>query len=159
MIETAQHNPKSPDLINDSASDELSANRTSLSFERTRMSADRTLMSVVRTSLSLISFGFTIHEAFRQFQEKIGGAASEEAARPYGLSLVLLGILMLALGIVGHAGFGRELTGRRKRLHDQQLLHTAVEYRATPTLLIALLLLLIGLAAAAFIIVRAVGAR
>ena len=73
---------------------ELAERRTGMSFQRTRMSADRTLMSVIRTSLSLISFGFTIFQVFQKLREQnvLSGAAP---ARNFGVTLVLLGIVML----------------------------------------------------------------
>jgi putative membrane protein len=133
---------------------ELSSNRTSLSFERTRMSADRTLMSIVRTSLSLISFGFTIYETFHQLAVKGVLETGTEMARRLGVSLLVLGILMLAMGIVSHARFGRQLTARRGRLFGMGLLHTDLKYQATPTFAVAFLLLLIGLTALASIAFR-----
>lgn len=133
---------------------ELASNRTSLSLERTRMSADRTLMSVIRTALSLIGFGFTLYQAFHQLKKLNPTVIGDNAARNFGLALVLLGILMLAMGIFSHAMFGRELTARRGRLFSLTLLRRDIPYRATPTFIIAVLLLLIGLTAAAGIIFR-----
>src|SRR5512144_1915066 len=81
------------------ASLDLSRRNTGMSFQRTRMSADRTLMSVIRTSLSLISFGFTIV----QFFQRLANAAQlEPQARRFGLSLVVIGILMLVAGMAYH---------------------------------------------------------
>jgi putative membrane protein len=134
-----------PKLVGGDAQVELSSNRTSLSFERTRMSADRTLMSTVRTSLSLISFGFTIHEVFSRASNLFPHA--EASGRRLGLSLLSLGILVLVMGLISHTLFDRELGARRRRLHDISLLRRAVEYRATPTYVAALCLLVIGLLA------------
>jgi putative membrane protein len=133
---------------------ELSSNRTSLSIERTRMSADRTLMSVLRTSLALIGFGFTVNQAFRQLHKINPVAVSDEGARNFGLALVLLGILMLSMGIVSHALLDHKITERRGRLFAQGLLHREIRYHATPTFIVAVLLLLIGLAAAGGIVFR-----
>lgn len=134
---------------------ELSSNRTSLSFERTRMSADRTLMSTVRTSLSLIGFGFTIHEAFRQFAQAGGLEGGQLTGRRVGLALLALGVLMLIMGIVGHLRFSRDLTARRSVLVDHHLLRHAIQYSATPTFIAAGLLLLIGISALGAIAFRA----
>src|SRR5262245_17730063 len=87
-----------------SISVDLSSRRTGMSFQRTRMSADRTLMSVIRTSLSLIGFGFTIYQVFQKLYEAQVLKASA-APRRFGESLVFLGIGMLVLGIIYHAGF------------------------------------------------------
>lgn len=141
-------------LIDGDPAVELSSNRTSMSLERTRMSADRTLMSVIRTALSLISFGFTISQAFRQLHKINPAAISDEAARNFGLALVLLGVLMLVMGIFSHALFDHEISGRRVRLFSQGLLRREVRYHATPTFIVAVLLLLIGLAAAGGIVFR-----
>jgi putative membrane protein len=153
MSEIARH-VDTTGLIDGSSSVELSANRTSLSFERTRMSADRTLMSIVRTALSLISFGFTIYQVFSRAVTAKLLPAGDGSARQLGLSLLALGVLMLIMGIVSHAVFGRQLTQRRDRLFSQGLLHSDIQYRATPTFVIALLLLLIGLLAIGSIAIR-----
>lgn len=145
---------KEPDFIAGSASVELSSNRTSLSFERTRMSADRTLMSIVRTSLSLISFGFTIFEAFRQLQRNGALPAGGSAPQNFGTALVLLGIMLLVLGIASHMRFGHHLNDRRARLFSWKLLRTDLKYSATPTFVIAFLLLVVGVVAAIFMAAR-----
>jgi putative membrane protein len=137
--------PKPDDLVCGDPSTELSSNRTSLSFERTRMSSDRTLMSTVRTSLSLISFGFTIHEVFAKGSNLIPAAAG--SGRRLGLALLSLGVLLLVMGILSHSRFDRGLSARRERLHDMQLLRRAVQYRATPTYVTAVLLLAVGVLA------------
>ena len=141
-------------FIAGSPSVELSSNRTSLSFERTRMSADRTLMSIVRTSLSLISFGFTIFEAFRQLQKSGAVPSISSALRNLGLALVSLGVLLLIMGIIGQWKFSSELTKRRERLYGLALLRRTLQYSATPTFIVACVLLLIGVAAISAIAFR-----
>lgn len=143
-----------PALIGGDPSVELSSNRTSLSFERTRMSSDRTLMSTVRTSLSLIGFGFTLHEVFAKGAAIIPGA--NETGRNLGLALLGMGILLLILGIQGHARFDRGLDQRRDILHDRGLLRRAAHFQRTPSYLIALALLAVGIAALASITWRMV---
>ncbi|NBW07411.1 MAG: DUF202 domain-containing protein [Caulobacteraceae bacterium] len=141
-------------FIAGSPSVELSSNRTSLSFERTRMSADRTLMSIVRTSLSLISFGFTIFEAFRQLQKSGAVPSISSGPRNLGMALVSLGVLLLVMGIVSHMHFGRGLNSRRERLYGAHLLHSDIHYSATPTFVIAFLLLAVGVVSIAFMAAR-----
>ena len=143
-----------PDRIEGDSSVELSSNRTSLSFERTRMSADRTLMSTLRTSLSLIGFGFTIYEAFHQAANAGVLPIGDDLARNLGLALFGLGIVMLALGVLGHWRFSFALTERRERLYGMSLLRRDLRYRATPTLVISFLLLLIAVATLAGIVFR-----
>jgi putative membrane protein len=130
----------------DRISVELSSRRTGMSFQRTRMSADRTLMSVIRTSLSLITFGFTIFETF----QKILGREHPRStlpARNFGIALVALGIGMLVLGIIYHLLFMVGLRKERKAMKASGLIHGESHFPASLTLITALALLLIGVAA------------
>jgi putative membrane protein len=134
-----------PDLKFD-VSTELAARRTGMSFQRTRMSADRTLMSVIRTSLSLIGFGFTIAQVFQKLREQdvITKAA---APRNFGLALVGLGIVLLVLGIVYHVQFMVGLRHLRESMRAEGLIHGESSFPVSLTLITALILLAIGLAA------------
>lgn len=125
---------------------ELAERRTGMSFQRTRMSADRTLMSVIRTSLSLISFGFTIFQVFQKLRDQnlLSGAAP---ARNFGVTLVLLGIAMLVFGIVYHLQFMLELRTLRKTMAAEGLVHGESRFPPSLTLITAVILLLIGVAA------------
>lgn len=128
------------------ASTELAARRTGMAFQRTRMSADRTLMSVIRTALSLIGFGFTIFQFFRKLKEA-ELLASTHAPRNFGEALVLLGILMLALGIVYHLLFMRGLRRTREEMVSTGLVHGQSIFPPSLTLGTALVLLSIGVTA------------
>jgi putative membrane protein len=125
---------------------ELSSRRTGMSFQRTRMSADRTLMSVIRTSLSLISFGFTIYQVFQKLRDQnvLTGAAS---ARNFGVALVALGIAMLIIGIIYHLQFMFQLREERKAMTTDGLVHAQSKFPPSLTLITAVLLLFIGIAA------------
>jgi putative membrane protein len=125
---------------------EMSMRRTGMSFQRTRMSADRTLMSVIRTSLSLISFGFTISQVFEKLAkgEVIEGA---HPARNFGVTLVGLGILMLAIGIVYHLQFMGGLRGVRDEMTASGLVFGQSRFPTSFTLIVAVVLLVIGLVA------------
>lgn len=83
-----------------------------LGYERTRMAADRTLMAWIRTSVSMISFGFTIYKFFQYLMES--AVVTEQfphyAPRNFGVALVGLGMVMLALAIVEYYLFLRALT-------------------------------------------------
>ena len=128
------------------ASTDLSMRRTGMSFQRTRMSADRTLMSVLRTSLSLIGFGFTIFQVFEKAKDaKL--IASAHAPRNFGLALVGLGIAMLVLGIVYHLRFMRELRKSRESMVADGLIHGESAFPPSLTLVTAVVLLAIGVAA------------
>jgi inner membrane protein YidH len=128
-------------------STELSSRRTGLSFQRTRLSAERTLMSVIRTALSLIGFGFTIHQLFTRLAQSgaFGGGAG--AARIFGTTLVLLGVVMLALGIYYHVRFILGLRATGTEMTADGLLHGQSGFPPSLVLVSAVLLLLLGLAA------------
>jgi putative membrane protein len=125
---------------------ELASRRTGMSFQRTRMSADRTLMSVIRTSLALIGFGFTIFQFFEKLKEA-GTLSGTHAARNFGLVLVALGIGMLVLGIVYHVQFMLGLRHVRDDMREQGLIHGESLFPVSLTLIVAVALLLIGVAA------------
>ena len=133
----------------DAISVELSSRRTGMSFQRTRMSADRTLMSIIRTSLSLISFGFTIFQVFTHWRELPGARIAAQAPRNFGIALVVVGILLLALGIVYHVRYMLHLRAERKQMIADGLVHGESAYPVSLTLLCAIVLLLIGLMAIA----------
>lgn len=130
----------------DDISVELSSRRTGMSFQRTRMSADRTLMSVIRTSLSLIGFGFTIFQFFEKLKQ---AGALEHAAAPrnFGVTLVLLGILMLIGGIIYHLQFMIGLRKERAAMTAAGLIRGESHFPVSLTLMTAVVLLLIGVAA------------
>lgn len=125
---------------------ELSSRRTGMSFHRTRMSADRTLMSIIRTSLSLISFGFTIYQFFQKLVEN-NAIAPSQSTRAFGLTLVWIGIGMLALGIVFHVQFMFGLRHERKQMKEEGLIHAESHFPVSLTLLTAIALLILGIAA------------
>jgi uncharacterized membrane protein YidH (DUF202 family) len=130
---------------------EMSSRRTGMSIQRTRMSADRTLMSVIRTALSLIGFGFTVHEAFKKALQA-GAIDTAESARNFGLTLIVLGILLLVGGIVRHLQFALELRRRRAEMIGDRYIHGESRYPVSMTLITAVLLLLVGLLAVASVV-------
>jgi uncharacterized membrane protein YidH (DUF202 family) len=122
---------------------EMSMRRTGLSFQRTRMSAERTLMSVIRTSLSLIGFGFTIFQFFEKM--KTSGTITHAAApRNFGITLVLLGIVMLVVGIGYHLQFMYGLRHEREAMRAEGLIHAQSKFPPSITLITALVLLAVG---------------
>lgn len=134
-------------------STELAARRTGMAFQRTRLAADRTLMAVIRTSLSLISFGFTIHKVFEQMKKAnvIEHAAS---GRNFGLSLVLIGALVLLVGIVYHVWFMLALRKQRRSMGGAGLIYAESPFPPSMTLVAALLILALGMATAISMIYR-----
>jgi putative membrane protein len=143
--ESVTEYPHEPTPLDD-PSVHLSSNRTALSLERTRLSIERTLMSVIRTSLSLISFGFTIFQVFNKLVQK---EHPGDAVRNFGATLILLGIVLLILGLVGHVQQFHDLRRRRDELHDLGLVAHGPQYRMSPIALIAFLLLILGFVAIA----------
>ena len=125
---------------------ELAARRTGMAFQRTRLAEDRTLMAVIRTSLSLIGFGFTIYQFFQRLREQ---DVIMRAAAPgrFGVALVALGIVMLVLGIGYHVQFMLGLRRLRESMRDEGLIHGETVFPVSMTLITALLLLAVGLAA------------
>jgi putative membrane protein len=105
-------------------------------------------MSVIRTSLSLIGFGFTIFQFFERLREQklISGAAS---ARRFGLALVLLGVVMLIFGIVYHIQYMIELRRLRQSMREDGFVHGETIFPLSLTLITAVVLLAIGIAAIA----------
>jgi uncharacterized membrane protein YidH (DUF202 family) len=129
----------------------LSMRRTGMSFQRTRMSADRTLMSIIRTALSLIGFGFTLHQAFQKLYES-GVMQRVGAPRNFGLALILLGVLLLVGGVVGHVRYMTELRGLRGEMRTGGLIFGDTRYPISIVLVTAVALLLIGVAAAVSVV-------
>lgn len=117
-----------------------------MSFQRTRMSADRTLMSVIRTALSLISFGFTIFQFFQHLRES-SVITRAHAARNFGLSLIFLGVGMLIVGIAFHVQFMLGLRQQRSDMSREGLIHAQSHFPISFTLVVAVLLLALGVAA------------
>ncbi|MGE0626282.1 MAG: YidH family protein [Hyphomicrobiaceae bacterium] len=121
----------------------MSMRRTGMSFQRTRMSAERTLMSVIRTSLSLISFGFTIYQFFEKAVDQ-GWLEHAAAPRNFGITLVLLGIIMLLVGIAYHVQFMLGLRQERVEMHADGLIYAQSRFPPSMTLVTAIILLGVG---------------
>ena len=143
MVEAATSTAASPASV----TTELAMRRTGLALQRTRMAADRTLMAVIRTALSLISFGFTIYQFFNKLRDT-GVLKGVAAARNFGESLVLLGIGMLVVGIIYHLVFMSGLRDEREALKAAGLIHAKSVFPVSLVLIVAVLLLLLGIAAA-----------
>ncbi len=137
--------------------DKMASMRTSLSFQRTRMAADRTLMAVIRTALSMIGFGFTIYNFFRAYTGRelpLGFSIPQGAPARFGLTLVLLGVVLLALGIVNHYQYMRQLRSQRVEFIDRGLMPGTSIFPPSLALITAFLLILIGLLAVLGMIFR-----
>lgn len=113
------------------------------------MDADRLMMQLIQTSLSLIGFGFTINAFFNQVADQGISADANQTARRLGLSLLCLGLFFLAMGIINQARLRLSIRARYRNLPRQQNL-----YSAAPSFILAVLLLLVGLAALGSIVSR-----
>lgn len=141
-------------LAPSSARTEMAMRRTGMSFQRTRMSAERTLMAVIRTALSLIIFGFAIGRYFQGLKDA-GALVVGPSAKNFGVALVSLGILMLTLGIVYHLQFMAGLRRERRAMTARQLIYGQSAFPISFTLVTALSLLAIGVAAAVSLMFQA----
>ena len=134
-----------PDLKFDTNT-ELAARRTGMAFQRTRLAEDRTLMAVIRTSLSLSVSASRSAKFFSELREQ-DVIATAAAPRNFGLSLVALGVLMLIVGIIYHIQFMLGLRHLRESMRRDGLLHGESIFPVSLTLITALVLLIIGVAA------------
>lgn len=68
---------------------------------RTLLASERTLMAWVRTALSLIGFGFTTYKFLEYMREAHGleNVVRLQGPRNFGLAMISLGMLSLALGL------------------------------------------------------------
>jgi putative membrane protein len=122
-------------MVSEHGTGERKDKTVNLGFERTRLAADRTLMAWIRTSVSMISFGFTIYKFFQYILEtNLSGRLTHNAPRNFGVVLVVLGMLLLALAIVEYFLFLRKLS-----------LDTGEKFTVSTALVAALLLSLVGI--------------
>lgn len=134
----------------------LAQSRTLLAFERTRLATDRTMMATLRTAFSMIGFGFTLFSFFRTLASKdlLGPAIPERAPALFGLTLVLLGILVLAHGLWSERTFRTRLAAERARMTEEGLLPPEPPFPRGQVVVSGFLLLLIGLFAVLAIAAR-----
>ena len=132
---------------------ELASRQASLAFERTLVSLDQFLMSSIRTSLSLIGFGFAMFLFFNQAGVE-AGVDLRVPARNFGLSLVALGVGLLATGLVVHRTRYRALRRQINDMHRRRLLAEDCPRKQAPVAILALILLIAGLLVMAGILIR-----
>jgi len=141
-----------PFMIDGDRGTDLAARRTGLAFQRTRLAADRNMMAVTRTSLSLISFGFTIYKVIEGIQGT--GQLRDHAARNFGVTLILIGIVTLIAGIVYQLRYMAQLRGQRAALELEGSIHAESPFPFSFNLVLAVLLLLVGIFAVLSILFR-----
>jgi putative membrane protein len=134
-------------MIGGSSSNELASSRTTMAFERTELAGERTLMAIVRTSLSLIGFGFTIYKFLQSVLPHMTEGEEPRRGVParIGLSLVLLGVVLLVFGLIGHWYRVRSLQQRRDVLQGMNLLHPMPRIPLSSSFFVAFALLVVGL--------------
>ena len=132
---------------------EIASRQASLAFERTLVSLDQFLLSSIRTSLSLIGFGFAMFLFFNQVGVEVG-VNLRAPARNFGLSLVALGVGLLATGLCVHRARHSALRRQMADMHRRRLLAEVCPGNQAPVAILALLLLIAGLLVMAGIIIR-----
>jgi putative membrane protein len=75
-----------------------------LALERTFLAHERTLMAWVRTAASMITFGFTLFKFFQYLHEHEQDAMEQPVlgARSYGMVMIVIGVVTLALATWQH---------------------------------------------------------
>lgn len=73
-----------------------------LAVERTRVAYDRTMLAWVRTATALITFGFTIYKFFEIEIQKSQQEGRLISPRTFGFSMIIIGLVSLALATFGH---------------------------------------------------------
>ncbi|MFY8048393.1 MAG: YidH family protein [Erythrobacter sp.] len=136
--------------------DKMAGMRTALAFQRTRLAADRTMMAIMRTSLSMIGFGFTLYTFTTNFIKRDGaeGLLAQQAPTRFALTMIFLGVLLMTLGIFSHFRFMMAVRGQRDTFIAEGLLPQKEEFPLSLTLVTAILLVLIGVAAGLSVIFR-----
>lgn len=153
-ITTGQGHPMQFDELGNG--DRMAGMRTNMAFHRTRMAADRTLMAIMRTALSMIGFGFTLYTFVTNFIKRDGalGLLAQAAPVRFAVTMIVLGTLLLALGILNDYRYMARLKAQRAVFIGDGLLPPTDDFPRSLTLVTAVLLLLIGLVTTLGIIFR-----
>ena len=111
------------------------------------LAAERTLLAWIRTGLALMGFGFVVAR-FGLFLEALGINRSVPQARPYGLSF-WFGTALIVLGVIVN---GLSARNYLRLVQDLARGGTRFERPSWLGLTLALILALVGLAAAIYLI-------
>jgi len=115
-----------------------------LSFQRTELASDRTLLAWIRTSLALMAAGIAYDKGFRLLHDErlSAGTALVRSANFAGMLVAGISTVLLALATVRHVMIARSLAGTRGGGMG----------RAIPTLLGAVVVILLGCAVVTFLV-------
>ena len=125
-------------------------------YERHLLDADWMTLQIVQTALALIGFGFTLHAFFMEAGDDGALGRPDVYARRVGLSLLVIGIILLASGILHQGGYRTRLLRRWAPVIGDAGA-TRLQSRFTPSYVAAILLLAAGLLALASIVWRSLG--
>ena len=155
MTDASNPTPRESRPAPANAANILAGERTAMALDRTFFASDRTLMATVRTSLSMIGFGFTIYSFFTALSQStmLEGRLPSHMPALFGLSLTILGVVLLAAAIWADLQFRKNLKQRQATLAANQLIAEETRPRSL-AVMAAVLLLLIGLAAILAIALR-----
>ena len=118
---------------------------------RTRLAIERTYLAWVRTAASLIGFGFTIVQFFERLHSAESAAPIiPDAPRYLGLSLILAGVLALAISTLQYRELIRYLWSENFR----PLAGVDQVNRWPASLSVAIVLFFIGISAALAVILH-----
>lgn len=95
-------NPFSSNETNDDSHETPVDLRYPAALVRTALSSEQTLMSWVRSSLSLFTFGFSITQFFYFLAQNQNDSELSAGPRRLGISLIVVGIVVLLLGLFEH---------------------------------------------------------
>ena len=76
--------------------------QTHMALERTHLAYERTLMAWIRTSAALMTSGFTIYKFFEYLVEPGRQVQHVLGSRTYGMCLIAIGVVTLALATWQH---------------------------------------------------------
>jgi len=113
------------------------------SWLRTRLSVERTMLSWIRTGTAMIGFGFTIFQFFERLSDMPGVSPARHpgTVRTVALALIIIGTAAILVAIAQYRGMVRYLWSGE--FHD--IAGVGDTAKATPTLMVAVLLVLVGI--------------
>jgi putative membrane protein len=142
MAADKRHENLINEQVVEAAETELDA-AVELSFTRTELASDRTLLAWVRTALTLLAAGIAYDKGFRLLHDErlAAGTALVRSANFAGVLVSAASTVLLAIATVQHLMMARSLAAGRRGIGG-----------AIPTLLAAVLVILLGCAVIVFLL-------